>query len=160
MRLHGQLALEPAGAEDLDLHALVDEPGLQQDVHVDLRPVGKPAELGEVDDRELPVERVLEARQLGDALCERHLAALETDAEAFAARVLSFLSATRRLAPPGAGAATDSIGPAVCALRRLEVVQLHATYPSDASCSSGSARSCTCCASDARTVHLRPRPGS
>jgi hypothetical protein len=94
VRLDVQLALQAARAEDLDLLARVDEARLQQGVRVDLRPVLEAAQLRKVDDRVDLLEWVLETGQLGDALRKRHLAALETEAEAFAARVLSFLAAT------------------------------------------------------------------
>src|SRR5206468_7278447 len=103
--LHGQLALHPARAEDLDLHPDFDQARVGQRLGVDPGAVPEPAELRDVDHGVDLLERVLEAGKLGDALGQRHLAALEPETAAFAARAPSLLAAARGLAPAGAGAA-------------------------------------------------------
>ena len=80
-----------------------------QHLGVDGRPILEATQLGDVDDLVDLLERVLEAGQLRDALGERHLTALEAQAEALASRVLAFLAATRRLAATRAGAASDAL---------------------------------------------------
>src|SRR5207248_4829125 len=112
MRLHGQFALDLAGAQNLDLDASSRQAGLDQGLGVDLRAVLEAAELGDVDHRVDLLERVLEAGQLGEALRKRHLPAFEAQAKALAARVLALLAAAGRLAPAGPGAAADALGTA------------------------------------------------
>src|SRR4029077_210602 len=87
-------------------------------------------ELGDaaqVHDLELGLEWVLEAAQLGDALVQRRLAALEPGRDrAAGARLLALRAATRGLSAAGRDAPADA-GPArVGAGRGAEVVELHA----------------------------------
>src|SRR5205823_12849445 len=84
----------------------------------------------EVERAKVFMERVLEAAQLGQALGERHLAALEAQAEAFAAGVLALLAAARRLAAPRAGAPADALLLGSCALRRAQFVEFHSLLAS------------------------------
>src|SRR5207247_6786333 len=125
VRLDGQLPLQAAGAEDLDVHAGVDQPRLEQRRCVDLGSILEAAQLRHVDHRVDLLERVLEAGQLGDALGEGHLAALESEPESLAARVLAFLTAAGGLAPAGTGAATDAARRAMGTARRLPVGERH-----------------------------------
>src|SRR5207245_10151403 len=102
---HGASAVHGCRAQDLDAAAAADQPGLGQRGGVDLGSIREAAQLGDVDHRVDLLERVLEAGQLRQALRQRHLAALETEAKAFAPGVLALLAAPRGLAPSGAGAA-------------------------------------------------------
>src|SRR5579859_8206821 len=118
MRLDGELPTQIAGAEHLDLEAGPRETRVDQRLGVDGRPVLEAAQLGEVDDLVDLLERVLEARQLRDALRERHLAAL-------APGVLAFLAAAGRLAATRAGAAPDALAALARTCRRLQLVKAH-----------------------------------
>src|SRR5437588_8148872 len=112
-------------AKQLHRHPRPRQPGLRELPQLDGGAVLEAVQLGQVDHRVDPLERVLEAAQLGQPLGERHLAALEAEPEALAARALPLLAATRRLAPAGAGAAAEPLLPRAGALGRPQLVQLH-----------------------------------
>src|SRR5581483_10578214 len=119
----GQLHLEAPGAEHLDaVPGAPGEAGGAQGVGVDDAARLEAAELGDVDDVVVLLEAVVEAAQLGKALRQGHLAALEAGAQAGGAGELALLALARCLALAGADAAADALALAAAAGGGLQLV--------------------------------------
>src|SRR5215212_5543410 len=124
---HGERAIQLAGAEHLDLLAVVlEQPGRDQRRHVDRRSGRERGQVGQVDGLVLDAVHVAEAapvRQLPD---QRQLAALEIGRHATAGAGLLALGALAgRGASAGADSTADSPPHAMRAGGRLEIVELH-----------------------------------
>src|SRR5699024_3060316 len=115
--LYGQALGQLAAAKDLDaVQRLRDDTGLEQQLGGDLRAVVKALQRGNVDRRVGGAEDVVEAA-LGQATCQRHLAALKARANAAArAGPLALVAAACGLAVTGTSATTL----AVCLLGRAQ----------------------------------------
>src|SRR5258708_7806629 len=126
MHAQGERDAQAAGAEHLDAVAgVVDQAGGAQGVDVDDTAGLEAAELAEVDDRVFLAERVVEAAQLGQALRQRHLAALEALGQPRGAGELALGAAARGLALAGGDAAADALARTAAARRGMQIVQAH-----------------------------------
>ena len=107
MRRDVQFRLEPAASEDLHEVLLACESALDEHVERDVRDPER-REGVEVDRRVLDTERVGEALQLGDALEERQLAALEAGRD-LATGLLALGASSGRLAAATTDTTTDDL---------------------------------------------------
>src|SRR5207302_5112164 len=124
-----QLAAQLSGPQELDRHALTGEAGLVEVVRLDGGPVFEAVQLAQVDGGIDLLEPVLEAAQLGQALGQGHLAALEAEPEGLAAGALALLTPARGLASARAGAAPDPPRLLPRSLGCAQLVQLHSDLP-------------------------------
>src|SRR5215212_729040 len=125
---HGQRAIQLAGAEHLDLLAIVlQQPGPDQRRHVDGGPGREPGQVGQVDGLVLDAVHVVEAASVRQPPDQRQLAALEVRRDAAAGSGLLALGALAgRGASAGAEPTTDPPPLAMRAGGRLEIMELHA----------------------------------
>src|SRR5262249_28390942 len=125
MRGDRQLAPQCAGPQQLHVHTGACKPSLVEVLGLDGHAVLEAVQLVEVDHGVDLLERVFESAQLGQPLGEWHLAALEPEPEALAARQLALLTTPRGLAAPRPCSTTDPPLPGAGALGRPQLVQLH-----------------------------------
>src|SRR5262245_46302654 len=125
MRGDRQLAPQCAGSQQLHVHTGACEPSLVEVLRLDGHAVLEAVQLTQVDHGVDLLERVLESAQLGQPLGEWHLAALEPEPEALAARQLALLTTPRGLAAARPCSTTDPSLPGAGALGRPQLVQLH-----------------------------------
>src|SRR5581483_6477872 len=139
-------------AEHLDQTVLVDEAGGPEALGADLVP-GQALDGVEVHDVVLDAERVLEPLELGDALLQGELTALEAGLDRVA-RALTLGAAAGRLAALAGYAAADPPTGSGGPVRRLELVNLHRAFSTSESSTS------TRCGTRATMPRISGRSGS
>src|SRR4051794_39254592 len=131
MSRYGQRAIEVAGAQNLDLLAVVLEDA-DRHQRLDVDGVdGHPGEICQVDGLVLDAIQAAEAAPVRQLLDQRQLAALEVRRNAAAGPgLLALLALASRGAPARAEAPADATALAMCPRRGCKLMESHSDAPS------------------------------